>query len=640
MTLGPSSERTGSAVWPSPITAQRAAAGRLRLSDVQLSEGDAFWVEGRPLEHGRCVIVRERDGAITDLIDPSYSARSWVHEYGGAAMLAHGGTVYFSRAGDGRIHMLVPGSAPEPLTPVIGDVRYADFEVDAARDRLICIVEDHRGASVVNDVRAVPLDGGEPVSLVAGNDFYSTPRVSPDGARLLWLTWNHPNMPWDGCELWVAGIDGAGIPRDARRVAGGAHELIFQPSWSPDSIVHYTSDRTGWWNLYRTEGATDVALAPMHAECGVPQWVFGLSTYAFCGDGRVVLWACRDGAWECHLLDPSGALARVDIPYTDYGRYVSAHGDDMLVLAGGPDIPEGVVRYNLTTGTRRTVRADTDDVTIDEAVLSRPRHVTFPGHGGVPAHAWYYPPRNDAVAPEPDRKPPLLLHAHGGPTSSARFALDPSVQYWTSRGFAYLDVDYGGSTGYGRTYRDRLNEEWGVVDVGDCVAGAQHLVDTGEVDPNRLFINGGSAGGYVVLCAMTFHDIFDAGASLFGIADLEDLFAQHGHKFESHYDAPLPKGRGMYDRSPIHFIDRVRGAVLLLQGLDDPVVPARQAEMMFAALAAAGVPCAYIGYPGEQHGFRDAANIARTLEAQLYFFATVTGMSLAEPIEPVEIVNL
>jgi dipeptidyl aminopeptidase/acylaminoacyl peptidase len=640
MTLRIKEHIAPSAVWPSPISAQRAAAGRMRLTDVQLSDGDAYWIEGRPVERGRCVIVREHDGVVADVIEAPYSARTWVHEYGGAAMLAHGGTVYFSNAGDGRIHTVVPGSAPEPLTPANTALRYADFEMDATRNRLICVVEDHGGASVLNDLRAIPLDGGEPVTLVSGNDFYSTPRISPDTRSMLWLTWNQPNMPWDGCELWVARLDESGMPRDARVVAGGVAESIFQPSWSPRSVVHFTSDRTGWWNLYRWDGAKVDALAPMQAECGAAQWVFGLSTYAFCDDNRIVLWARRDGAWELLVLDASGTLTRVPVPETEFAEHVSASGDDLLYEAGGPDAPLGVIRYNLATGAHRAVRLESNDMAIDEAVLSRPRHVTFPGYGGETAHAWFYPPRNDASLPDAERKPPLLLRAHGGPTSQTATALDPSVQFWTSRGFAYLDVDYGGSTGYGRAYRDRLNAQWGVVDVGDCLAGAQHLVHTGAVDPDRLFIHGGSAGGYAVLCAMTFHDVFQAGASLFGIADLEALFASPGHKFEARYDAPLPKGRGMYDRSPVHFIDQVRGAVLLLQGLDDPVVPAAQAEMMFAALKSANVPCAYIGFPGEQHGFRDVVNIARTLEAELYFFATVTGMTLAEPIEPVDILNL
>lgn len=612
----------------------------MRLQDVQLCDGDAYWVEGRPVEKGRCVIVREHDGVVSDVIDAPFSARTFVHEYGGAAMLAHGGTVYFSNAGDGRIHTVVPGGIPVPLTPVHPELRYADFEMDSARHRLISVVEDHGGASVVNDIRAIPLDGGEPATLVSGNDFYSTPRISPDGRAMLWLTWNQPNMPWDGSELWVAELDDSGMPRNAHLVAGGASESIFQPAWSPASVVYFTSDRTGWWNLYRWDGAKVDALAPMEAECGAAQWVFGLSTYAFCGDGRIALWARRDGEWELLLLDGSAVPMHIDVPETEFAEHISASGDDLLYEAGGPETPLGVVRYNLATRTHRVVRLESDDTAIDQAVLSRPRHITFTGCGGDLAHAWYYAPRNDAVQSDPERKPPLLLRAHGGPTSQTSTDLDPSVQFWTSRGFAYLDVDYGGSTGYGRAYRDRLNEQWGVVDVGDCLAGAQHLVDTGAVDPDRLFIHGGSAGGYAVLCAMTFHDLFAAGASLFGIADLEVLMATPGHKFEARYDAPLPKGRGMYDRSPVHFIDQVRGAVLLLQGLDDPVVPKAQAEMMFAGLKAADVPCAYIGYPGEQHGFRDVKNIARTLEAELYFFATVTGMTLVESIEPVDILNL
>jgi dipeptidyl aminopeptidase/acylaminoacyl peptidase len=626
-----------SRVWPSPITAQQAAAGGMRILDVQLDGDDAYWIEGRPSEGGRCVIVRERKGVLTDLIAAPWSARTWVHEYGGAAMRAHRETVYFSNAADQRIYR-IDTAEPEPVTPVIGDVRYADFEVDASRDRIVCVVEDHRGPTVVNDIRSIPLAGGEPVTIIAGNDFYSSPRISPDGRSLAWLTWNFPNMPWDGCELWIAELDGAGLPRDAVLVAGGERESITQPAWSPESVLHFCTDRTGWWNLCRLDGGTVTPIAPMEAECGAPHWSFGFETYTFCDGGRILLWACRDGAWELYRLDASGAITRLETPYTQFGYHVGARGDDVLFLAGGPDDPMTVVRYDLVTGVHRGLRDDSGRVTIDESMLSRPVHIIYPGHGGDIAHAWYYAPRNDAVQPEPGRKPPLLVRAHGGPTSNTNIALYPAVQYWTSRGFAYLDVDYGGSTGYGRTYRERLNGQSGVVDVGDCVAGARFLAERGDVDPDRLFIDGGSAGGYIVLCAMVFHDTFSAGTSLFGIADLEVLFDQDPHKFESHYDAPYDMTR-LRERSPVHFIDRVRGAVLLLQGLDDPVVPARQAELMFEALQAGGVPCAYIGFPGEQHGFRQAATIARSMDAELYFVATVTGTPLDEAIEPVEILN-
>jgi dipeptidyl aminopeptidase/acylaminoacyl peptidase len=625
-------------VWPSPISAQQVAAGRLRLTDIQLDGSDAYWIEGRPTEGGRCVIVRERDGVIADLIAEPFSARTGVHEYGGAAMCVHAGTVYFSNAIDRRLYRIT-ASGPEPLTESVGDLRFADLEVDAARGRIVCVAEDHRGPTVVNDLRVIPLAGGEAVSIVAGNDLYSTPRVSPDGRSIAWLTWNFPNMPWDGCELWVAGLDEAGAPQNPRLVAGGPRESIFQPSWSPNSVLHFSSDRTEWWNLYRFEDGQVVTLAPMEAECGGPQWVFGLSTYAHCGDGRIALWVCRDGEWEFHVLDADGGLERVDSPYTQFGEYIGANGDELLFLAGGPEAPMAVVRERLGTRERRVLRVDSGDMTFDPALTSTPRHVTFPGESGDTSHAWFYAPRNDAVAAAAGRKPPLLVRAHGGPTSATNFSLDASVQYWTSRGFAYLDVDYGGSTGYGRTYRERLDGEGGVVDVVDCVAGAQHLAETGVVDPERLFIHGGSAGGYVVLCAMAFHDVFRAGASLFGIADVEVLFEQDPHKFESHYESPFPEGHVRYERSPVHYIDRVRGAVLLLQGLDDPVVPPQQAELMFAALQAGGVPCAYIGFEGEQHGFRKAANIARSMEAELYFFATVTNTPIAETIEPVEILN-
>jgi dipeptidyl aminopeptidase/acylaminoacyl peptidase len=625
-------------VWPSPISARQAAAGRLRLTDLQLDGDDAYWIEGRAIEAGRCAIVRERDGVTTDLIATPFSARTRVHEYGGAAMRVHDGTVYFSNASDRCLYRITAGE-PEPLTGNAGDLRYADLEIDGTRDRIVCVAEDHRGAVVVNDIRAIPLAGGEAVTIVAGNDFYSTPRVSPDGRSLAWLTWHFPNMPWDGCELWVAELDDAGAPRHARRVAGGPRESIFQPSWSADSVLHFSSDRTEWWNLYRYDDGHVTPLAPMDAECGGPQWVFGLSTYAHCGKGSIALWACRDGEWKLSLLDAGGRLAPLDSPFVQFGEYISANGDELLYLAGGPNAPMGVVREHLRTRERRVLRLDSGAMTFDPAVTSIARHVTFPGEGGATSHAWFYAPRNDAIKAQPGRKPPLLVRAHGGPTSATSCSLDASVQYWTSRGFAYLDVDYGGSTGYGRPYRERLNDQGGIVDVGDCVAGAQHFAGTGAVDPERLFIHGGSAGGYVVLCAMAFHDVFQAGASLFGIADVEVLFEQDPHKFESHYESPYPRGRARYDRSPVHFIDRVRGAVLLLQGLDDPVVPPQQAELMFAALRAGGVPCAYIGFAGEQHGFRKAENIARSLEAELYFFATVTRTSIDEVIEPVEILN-
>jgi dipeptidyl aminopeptidase/acylaminoacyl peptidase len=628
--------------WPSPISAQAVASHRVRLNDLQMDGEDILWVEGRPQEQGRCVIVRHADGVSEDILDAPFSARTTVHEYGGGAMLAMNGDVYFANAADRRLYVIAGGNAPRALTPDLGDVRYADMDLDAAHGRLLTIVEDHRGERVVNDIRALPVNGGDPFTIVGGNDFYSNPRSSPDGSRMCWLTWNQPNMPWDGTELWLADVEGGRRPQNARLIAGGARESVFQPSWSPDGALCFVSDRTGWWNLYRYSGDGVEPVAPMEAECGEPQWMFGFSTYAFLADGRVALSVCRDGTWTLEIVT-GGGCTPIELPYTDIGGYNVAHGLSIALLAGSADEPMSVVLMNADTGDHRVLRR-TSDVTIPDSVLSPATPVTFPGHEGAMAHGFYYEPRNDAVEENATELPPLLVHAHGGPTSATTPALDPAVQYWTSRGFAYLDVNYGGSTGYGRQYRERLRGQEGVVDVGDCVAGALYLAQDGRVDGNRLLIEGGSAGGYIVLCAMTFHDVFAAGASLYGISDLEFLL-KDTHKFEARYFdsmvGPYPETRDTYiERSPIHFIDRVRRAVILFQGIDDPIVPANQAEMMYHALREAGIPCAYIAFEGEQHGFRRAGSIVRTLEAELYFFARVLGIDLADDIDPVDVANL
>ena len=630
--------------WPSPITAAAVASDRVRLNDLQLDRDDVYWIEGRPQEAGRCVVVRHRAGRLEDVLPPPFSARTSVHEYGGGALLAVNGSVYFCNDAGRRLHVIAPGAAPEPLTPDLGDVRFADMELDAQRGRLLAVVEDHRGATVVNDVRAIPLQGGEPQTIVAGNDFYSNPRVSPDGSRLAWLTWNQPNMPWDGTELWLAELDGDGRPRDARLVSGGPRESIFQPAWSPEGMLHFVSDRTGWWNLYSLDEDTVHAVAPMDADCGRPAWIFGLTTFAFLDGGRIALAICRDGVWALGTVAPgSSGWAEFDLPYSNLEGKIDASMGTIAFVGGGMREPSSVVVVDAATGEHRVLRRGST-VEFDDGVLSIPTAITFPGWKGATAHAFYYAPRNTAVEAETGDLPPLLVHAHGGPTSAAGTTLDPVVQYWTTRGFAYLDVNYGGSSGYGRPYRERLNGQEGVVDVGDCIAGALHLAETGAVDRVRLIIEGGSAGGYIVLCAMTFHDVFAAGSSLYGISDMEAL-VDDTHKFEARYAdsmiGPYPETRDLYyNRSPIHFIGRVRRPLLLFQGLDDPVVPASQSETMFAALRDAGVACAYVAFPGEQHGFRQASSIIRTLEGELYFFGRVLGFSIADDVAPVDIVNL
>ncbi|MBX5477341.1 MAG: S9 family peptidase, partial [Clostridia bacterium] len=494
-----------------------------------------------------------------------------------------------------------------------------------------------------NTIVAVDLDTGRATVLVSGADFYAAPRLSPDGRKLCWLSWNHPNMPFDGTDLWVADVAPDGSLGPARHVAGGPDESIFQPEWSPDGVLHFVSDRTGWWNLYRLEEGGPRALAPMEAEFGEPQWVFGLSTYAFAGPDQIVCKYEKNAFAHLATLDlRTGELRRLDLPFTVI-QSVRARGRRVCFVGGAPDRPGAVVDLDLGTGAFRELRRSTD-VEIDPGYVSVPQAIEFPTQGGRTAHALYYAPRNrDFEAPEGER-PPLLVLSHGGPTAHSRPVFNLGLQYWTSRGFAVVDVNYGGSSGYGRAYRDRLKGMWGVVDVDDCVAAALHLAERGLVDRNRLAIRGGSAGGYTTMAALVFRDVFKAGASHFGVSDLETL-ARDTHKFESRYldslVGPYPERRDLYvERSPIHSIDRLSCPMIFFQGLEDRVVPPSQAEAMVAKLREKGIPVAYLAFEGEGHGFRKAENIKRTLEAELYFYSRIFGFPLADEVEPVAIENL
>ncbi len=629
--------------WRSPITSDLIVADSIRLGDIHLDGADIYWIEGRPAEAGRCVIVRRTpDGTTSDVTPAPFNARTRVHEYGGAPYVVMGGTIFFSNYADQRLYRQPAGQQPEPVTPA-ADLRYADATIDRPRRRLICVREDHTdpGREAVNTIVGVGRDaeaGGQ--LLVSGNDFYSTPRVSPDGTRLAWLTWNHPNMPWDGCELWVGELREDGSVGASTLVAGGPEESIFQPEWSPDGVLHFVSDRTGWWNLYRWHEGRVQPLCPMEAEFGVPQWVFGLSTYAFESAQRIICSYVRGTTWRLAALDTASLhLEPIEMPYTTI-QGVRAGPGYAVFEAGSPGEPLSTVRYDVSTGAMEVLRRSSN-VAVEAGYLSSPREIEFPTENGLTAHGVYYPARNrDYVAPDGE-KPPLLVKSHGGPTGSTETVLDLEIQYWTSRGIAVLDVNYGGSTGYGRAYRQRLNGRWGIVDVDDCANGARYLVQSGEVDGERLAIDGGSAGGYTTLCALTFRDAFKAGASYYGISDLEAM-ARDTHKFESRYldrlVGPYPERRDLYiERSPIHFVERISCPMILLQGLEDKVVPPNQAEMMVEALRARGVPVAYLAFEGEQHGFRQAANIKRALDAELYFYSRIFGFELADAVTPVEI---
>ena len=636
--------------WKSPITADLLLSGSVNLSQPRFDGDDLYWLEGRPAERGRQVVVRRAaDGTTADVTPPDCNARTRAHEYGGGDYTVHDGVVYFANDADQRLYRQRLGAAPQPLTAEEPS-RYADMQVDAARGRLLAVREDHSGpGEAVNSLVAVALDDGAVTTLAAGNDFYSSPRLSPDGRHLAWLTWNHPNMPWDGTELWLAELDGDGMPRDARRVAGGPAESVFQPEWSPPGVgdsgaLHFISDRSGWWNLYRLgdDGAAE-PLYPLAADFGLPQWVFGMSAYAFLDTDTLICTYTQDGQRFMALLDTVGGVLR-PLDVAAVGAMLAADGGRAVYVGASSTAAAAITllepgRLNGVEVVRRST-----EFAVDEGYLSIAEPVEFPTEGGLTAYGYFYPPRNRDYAAPPDELPPLIVTSHGGPTSATSGDLNLSRQYWTSRGFAILDVNYGGSTGYGRAYRQRLNDNWGIVDVDDCINGARWLVAQGRVDGERLIIRGGSAGGYTTLRAITAHRVFKAAASYYGVSDAEAL-AQDTHKFESRYSdsliGPYPARRDLYvARSPIHVAHDCSAALILFQGLEDKVVPPDQSEAMFIAARNKELPVAYVAFPGEGHGFRQAANIKRAMENELYFYGRVFGFEPGEPLEPVEIENL
>ncbi|MBF2086080.1 S9 family peptidase [Thermoleptolyngbya sp. C42_A2020_037] len=642
--------------WKSPITSDLIVAGSLRLGEVRLDGGDVYWSEGRPTEGGRNVVVRRSpssspDASTQDLTPLPFNVRTRVHEYGGGAYIVQDGIVYFSNFADQRLYQISPDEAPQPITPE-GAFRYADAVFDRVRNRLICVREDHsqNDHEPVNTIVSVSLsssDGGLDAGtvLVSGSDFYAFPRLSPDGSRLCWIEWNHPNMPWDGTTLWVAEVNADGRLGEPQKIVGGDAESIFQPVWSPDGELYFVSDRTNWWNLYRwnVATATPEPLCPKPAEFGLPLWVFGMSTYGFESADSLICTYSEDGISKlARLHTHTLELTEIPTPYTSIGGLQVA-GSSVVFGAGSPTKPGAIAHLDLSTGQITELRR-ASTLEIDPGYISVPQAIEFPTTHGLTAYGFFYPPQNqDFIAPAGE-KPPLLVKIHGGPTAATSATFSPSIQYWTSRGIAILDVNYGGSTGYGREYRERLKGNWGIVDVDDCVNGAKYLADQGWVDGDRLCIDGGSAGGYTTLAALAFRDVFKAGASHYGVSDLEAL-AKDTHKFESRYldglIGPYPARRDLYiERSPIHAIDRLNCPLIFFQGDEDKIVPPNQAEMMVNALQEKGLPVAYVLFQGEQHGFRKAENIKRALDGELYFYARVFGFPLAEQMEAVAIANL
>jgi dipeptidyl aminopeptidase/acylaminoacyl peptidase len=627
--------------WRSLIGAADLARSAISLNYLQVAGGTAHWVESRPTEGGRYVIVTPTaNGEVKELTPPGFNVRTRVHEYGGTPYTLSRGALYFSNFSDQRLYVQRPGEAPVALTPE--GYRYADCEPDAAGTRLFCVREDHTGkGEPKNAIVALDAAGsGAGTVLFDGSDFVAYPRASADGRRMAWIAWNHPDMPWDATTLHVADLTSTGLS-GSTSIAGGSRESVLEPRWGADGTLYFISDRSNWWNLYRYRDKRIEPVFSLEAELASPLWTLGQANYALTGDGRAIVRYGVGARDRLGVVDlQSGEITPVDLPFVGLSNLQFVSPNAAAAIAASPTEEAAVVTIDLSTGGHRVLRAP-GSLKLDPAFVSVAEPIEFPTAGGLTAHAFYYPPTNPEFTAVPRETPPLVVKVHGGPTSHSKPELAMATQYWTSRGFALLDVNHGGSSGFGREYRERLNANWGIVEVADVVAAVKYLVDAGRVDGNRVAIRGGSAGGFTVLAALAFHDVFKAGANYYGVSDLEAL-ARDTHKFESRYldrlVAPLPQGRAIYEaRAPIRHLEKFNAPLITFQGKEDKVVPPDQSRAIVTALKSKGVPVAYIEFEGEQHGFRKAETIVRSLESELAFYGQVFGFTPAGPLPPIEL---
>lgn len=620
--------------WPSPITAQMAANGTLRFSEITATADNIYWLEGRPWQGGRVALMAwNAENLEQELLPLEYSVRSKVHEYGGGALCVGKEALYFVRDKDQQIYSLDHDKIIKKITSR-DTARFADGCAHPNNESLFYVMEEHTGNDVINSIVKITLDGTIK-KIAAGNDFYSNPRVSPDGKQLAYITWNHPNMPWDGTTLWVIDLES----EQQRFVAGSETESILDPQWSPDGRLYYVSDQNNWWNIY-CENSTE-PVSSIEGEFALPLWVFNRSLFSFLNNDIICSYVDHGVNKFCQILE-DGSTQPFDIPYTSVQK-LSAINNMVVMIAGSPSTPYSIIVYNPDTHAIKTIKCSFT-LDIDEAFMPFPTALEFPTSQNRTAYAFYYPPCSPHCKGLENEAPPLLVHSHGGPTGHVSPAFFMSVIYWTSRGFAVIDVNYGGSTGYGREYRNHLKGQWGIVDVDDCTNAALYCAQQGLADIDRLTIEGGSAGGFTTLAALAFNDVFKVGANYFGVSDIEQL-ALDMHKFESHYMnqliGPYPEERATYlERSPITHIDKITSPVIIFQGAIDTVVPPSQSELMYESLKHRNIPTAYLLYDGEGHGFQKAENIIRSLEAQLYFYSKILNIPLADEIEPVEIINL
>ncbi len=629
--------------WRSPLLAADLARSAIGLNYVKVVEDVPYWVESRPAEGGRNVLVTTAaNGTIRELIPPGFNARTRVHEYGGTPYSVGHAAIYFSNFPDQRIYVQRTGETPVAFTPE--GYRYADYELDKSGERLFCVREDHTGGGEPKNTIVV-LDttmGGAGTVLFDGCDFVAYPRVSPDGSRLAWIGWNHPDLPWDATTLYVASLTSRGLS-GITALSSGSRESVMEPRWASDGTLYFVSDRSNWWNLYRCAADRITAVTTIEADIASPLWTLGQSSYALTGDGRAVVRYTICARDKLGVLDlTSGKLAPIDLPFVGLSNVQLISPDTAIAIAASSTEEPAVVTVDLATGRHAVLRAP-GSVKLDKAFISVAEPIEFPTAGGQTAHAFYYPPTHPDVTAPAGEKPPLIVKVHGGPTSHSKPEFTLATQYWTSRGFAFLDVNHGGSSGFGRAYRERLNGNWGIVDVEDVVAAVRFLIAADRIDGKRAAIRGGSAGGFTVLAALAFHDVFRAGANYYGVSDLEAL-ARDTHKFESRYldrlVAPLPQGKHIYEaRAPIRHLENFKAALITFQGSEDKVVPPDQSRAIVAALKAKGVPVAYIELEGEQHGFRKAENIVRTLESELVFYGQVFGFTPDGRLPPITLLR-
>lgn len=626
----------------SPISAELVAKGSRGIRQILIDDNDEmYWIEGRPEEKGRAVAVKY--SGRKDVLPSSYYIRTTVHEYGGKCTAIHEGTIYFSNFADQNIYKLAQTGVVTRVTNT-SVLRFGDFVVHPNGKWLYSVMEDHSNpVDVQNSVVKVNLETGDIEKIAAGHDFYAAPRLSPDGNRIAYIFWDTPNMPWDKTELWIGDLNQNGLIESEKKITGLENESVVEPSWSPQGVLYFVSDRNGYWNLYNEENE---AICEMNADFSAPIWVLGNKSYTFISINN------KPHIAAIYTEKAIDSLALINLETNSFKKIplefntltdVTLKKQNLVLLAKSPTELQQIIEIDPISN-QVTVLVAPEPLNIDPSFFSSPEVIEFPSLNEKNAFAFFYPPKNPNFKADAGEKPPLIVFTHGGPTANVNPSLKLSIQFWTSRGFAVCDVNYSGSSGYGREYRDRLKGNWGVVDVYDVCSAAQYLVDKGLVDKEKLIIEGGSAGGYTTLAALTFRNVFKAGASYFGVSDLE-LLTKDGHKYEARYldslVGPYPADIAIYHaRSPLFHTDKLSCPVLFLQGGMDKIVPPNQAEKMYEALLKKKIPTAYILFEEEAHGFRSAPNIIASFEAELYFYRKILKIQTNEKAPPLKIVGL